>query len=350
MADSDITQPVVVLRAGPMPSHYIGLEYLLRKNGITLKYFEYNIFRQAIDLIKGRNFVLFRNIVFLLGLLVGRKKKIVLGIAPYDKNLRWLNFFLSRHVVYYHTSHAFWDGSRMPCPTKSIKYQNFWKKFITETVRHVFAVSEASKDSLINNGYSTDEKISVVNHAMPFEIKRSDIERRKNSFLYVGRLSPEKGLLELCEFFQRNPNLSFTIIGDGKERRMIESYAARCKNIIYNGAINNFEELITYYLSHDVLLLNSKKTSGGEELFGMTIFEAMAYGCIPIAINHVGPREIIANLHNGILCDEGSIIDGIGIFLKMTEEQRSDLRQNALKRGQDFQPSVIANRWTQILK
>ena len=337
------------------PSHVYALEYLLNQHNIRLEYREFNYYIQLGHAIKHLNFrdirKLLKNIGFLITLLFTSKRKIVFGIAPYNYFLKWLRFFLKRHSVYYFTSYTCWDQTRMARKKfYSPKILTIWKNFLNNNVKHIFAVSQLTRDELIKNGFSTFENISVVNHSYKENIEPSENETKTNKFIYAGRLENKKGISELLCIFAKHPQTDFTLVGKGKLENIVEQAAKKYDNIHYIKYLKGLEKIIPIYKKNSFLVLNSQREGGWEELFGITIIEGMACGLIPITTNHPGPKEIITSYQNGIICDEGTIEKGIDYALNMKNEEFLKMKQKAISRGKEFKSSIISEKWNKILQ
>ena len=165
----------------------------------------------------------------------------------------------------------------------------------------------------------------------------------------MGRLTENKGIIELLEIFEKRRDAFFTIVGDGPLSDIVQQYARRCENITYLGYIKGLHNIIPLYQKHCFMVLNSKKTKQWEELFGIMLIEGMACGCVPISIKHTGPKEIITDGVDGFLYEEGGIEQGVIHGIQLTEEQYSQYRKNAIKRGSDFYYKKIMDKWEKIL-
>ena len=73
----------------------------------------------------------------------------------------------------------------------------------------------------------------------------------------------------------------------------VTTSAKKYENIQYHGFKKNKSDLRELYLKSSFIILPSKKQSDWEELFGISLIEAMYCGLIPISSNHIGPKEII---------------------------------------------------------
>lgn len=335
------------------PSHYHALKYLLEENDYKLLFYEIPTVRSFIYLFlpnKDKRF--FRNFFFLFRMCFSSGQKVILGIAPYNWLLLPLLFVLRKHQLYYHTSYSCWDGTRMAHSVLvSSSVLKKWKLFTKERVRHIFAVSNKTRDELIKNGYAKTDKISVVNHSYTEKVFPSPHRIKDKSFLYVGRLTENKGIIELLDLFaKKTDNSQLTVIGSGNLEKNVRSYEQRYSNIHYRGYVAGFSNLIPLYKANSFLLLNSHRSNSWEELFGMVIIEAMACGCIPITTNHPGPKEIITDGVNGLICPEGAISNGIEKALLFSQHKYEKMRNSAIIKGSEYYYKNLAYRWKAILE
>lgn len=344
---------VYILHKNGANNHYTALKFLLQKQNIDLQYREFSVISKSFKSITKFDGKLFYkqmiNAAFLIGLLFSKNKKIVLGIAPFDSKLGSLLKYLKNHQVYYHTSWTYWDKSFHPKTKKNTpKVFNIWKDFIENKALHIFAVTQQTKNQLLQN-YKVDEsKINIVYHSMDEAFtKKVEPNRIRNSFIYLGRLVPQKGIEEIIDFFTKNTNYQITIIGNGKLKELVEKCASKYKNISYKNHTNNKEALTKELSQHEYVLLNSKKNKKWEELFGLIIIESMAQGLIPIAPNHSGPKEIISD-DIGYIFKEGDLHEALDQITAITtfDNTKSD---NARKKSEFYLPQNIANNWRPIL-
>lgn len=74
---------------------------------------------------------------------------------------------------------------------------------------------------------------TIIPHFVP-DHKYASIHK-DNYFIFAGRLSEEKGILELVDVFQKLPDLQLYIVGDGPLRKTVEKNAVLSKNITIFG-------------------------------------------------------------------------------------------------------------------
>ncbi len=344
---------VYILHKTGADSHYVALHHLLKQHNHTLEYREFSVFSKIFKSLVKFNFKLFKkqliNMAFLTGLLFSKNKKIVLGIAPFDSKLIGLLKILKHHKVYYHTSWTYWDKTFHPkTKNNSPKVLNTWRNFLEDKAKHIFSVTQKSKQQLLENYAINEEKINVVYHALNPEFsERLAISKKENSFIYYGRLVPQKGIEEILIFFDKHKEATLTLIGDGEQRNLAEKYAASHPNITHTAHISDKKKLITILAGHQYLLLNSKKTSKWEELFGLVIIESMSQGVVPVSSSHSGPKEIISE-NTGYLFEEGEMEATLKNILDKSNSDEEKAAQ-CIKTSRRFLPEHIAERWQAIL-
>lgn len=85
------------------------------------------------------------------------------------------------------------------------------------------------------------------------------------------------------------------------------------------------------------------------EGFGLTLVEAMAAGCIPIAYDiEYGPRDIITEGIDGMIVPDGDVdalASAIVALRTMDEDTIGRMRAAAISRARDFSPTSIVRRW-----
>ena len=125
----------------------------------------------------------------------------------------------------------------------------------------------------------------------------------RKDFLFVGRLSPEKGIHLLLDAFRNSP-FTLRIIGDGPMQEEVEACAADYPNILYLGRQD--KQQIIRYLHHCQALVF---TTVGFEQFGLVIIEAFSCGTPVIGPDTGSPAELIIEGYNGLHFRTGSVPD-----------------------------------------
>ena len=105
--------------------------------------------------------------------------------------------------------------------------------------------------------------------------------------LYVGRVSKEKNLDDLC---QHQNEFNIVIVGDGPYRKELENRYNRVEFVGYKMGT----ELANHYASADVFCFPSRN-----DTFGIVMIESMSLGVPVAAYDVTGPKDVIVNGVNG---------------------------------------------------
>lgn len=108
--------------------------------------------------------------------------------------------------------------------------------------------------------------------------------------LFVGQLRNYKGVPVLLEAVAGRNDLTLTVAGSGPladdyRRRAIDSGTG---NVAFTGRVTD-DELAQLYLEHDVIVVPSTTRA---EAFGLVLLEGMAAGCVPVASDLPGVRDV----------------------------------------------------------
>jgi len=170
------------------------------------------------------------------------------------------------------------------------------------------ALSEFSKDLFIEGGLPED-RIFIKPNFIKDPIQNNDTlslnQEKKNEFLYVGRISDEKGVEQIVECWLRfKPDSRLVIAGDGPMKKQLESKSKGADNIEWLGQISRDD--ILERLSTAKVLLFPTKCYEGQPLI---LLEAMSVGC-PVITSRIGnPRNMIDDGETGFHYKPGDIDD-----------------------------------------
>jgi glycosyltransferase involved in cell wall biosynthesis len=356
---------VYVLHQLEAEKHYEGLKYYCNSNGYVFKFRLFSIKFLLLSGLKhlNRNKRLSRGIsdfCFLLKLPFLKRKNIVLGIAPYDYRMVFFNLLSKRHNLFYHTSWPYWDQSNFP----ERKFHSMfgkrilksWRCFLEENCKGIFCVSGYTETQLKIN-YKVSCPTVVVYHSIDSNLFHPAKQLNANSplkFLFVGRIVESKGIYELTNLADdmKNEGFSIGMAGDGVLAKDLKQIVENKTNVVFYGQVKR-ADLAEMYRTHDFLLCPSKKGTGWEELFGISIIEAMACGCVPVATNHVGPREIIKSAVDGFLIEDENIYNNlykqVSYLMQLDGSVIGDLKKNTIEKGQQFYTAEIAGRWAKTM-
>lgn len=336
---------IYVLHEYGEKSHYQALQTLLKEHGIALEFFKFACIKGSLKALFRRDWKKLkeemRSCLFLLRLLFTKGEKIVLGAAPFDYRLLAVRRVLLGHRVYYHTSWPYWDEVFYPKKRYVNRFvKREWSDFLNDQVEAIFCVTQQAKTN-IERYLEREKEVFVVYHAYDEKIFFNRNLQREITFMYAGRLVEQKGIKELLEIFSKREE-SLLIVGEGDLKEKVQQYAQKYANITYLPRQPK-KELAQLYNKSRYFLLNSQKRSFWEELFGMVLIESMACGSIPIATEHIGPKEILQNGRYGILYKEGELE---AVLKRLPKENRAFL---VTQRAQEFRLENIKRRWQRVL-
>ena len=138
---------------------------------------------------------------------------------------------------------------------------------------------------------------------------------RQDFFLFVGRLTQEKGIETLLNALTKC-DFKLTIIGDGPLRKLVEDAAQKNKAIHYLGPQSK-SEVISQMKNCRALIFPSVWYEG----FPLTILEAFSTGTPVIASSLGGMKEIIQNRMNGLHFIAGDVQDLISKIMEISAER-----------------------------
>ena len=176
---------------------------------------------------------------------------------------------------------------------------------------------------------------------------------KEKRLISVGRLSPEKGFIDLLKVYniliQEYPDWSLDIIGDGVERNNLEDYIK--KHNLDKVTLHGFQgkEYIDDVLDKSSIYVMTSFT----ESFGIVLLEAMSHGVPCIAYDSAeGAREIITSGDNGFLIKNRNI-DAMVLKIKNLIENEK-LRKNVGKAAREsinkYTSEVVGEEWFTLIE
>lgn len=194
----------------------------------------------------------------------------------------------------------------LPGSSKALKYANdpFYKVVKTlESINLSLADQVIVYSNILIKEWSLEKycrKIKIA-HEHFIDFTRFSViynyQERQNLVGYVGRLSEEKGVLNLIKAIPKiikwNPDIRFLIIGDGKLRNKIESYLIEnniINYVIFCGWVPHND--LPIYLNKMKLMILPSYSEG----LSNVILEAMACGT-PVLATPVGATSDVVEHH-----------------------------------------------------
>ncbi|WP_160068598.1 glycosyltransferase family 4 protein [Sphingobacterium bovisgrunnientis] len=230
-------------------------------------------------------------------------------------------------------------------PWKSVKmksldnsfFKTFWvaftyylhKKLGTwKQINKYLVFSKFMKTLILKSSKNIEEnQIALkVNAIEPTALKN---HTESNSFVFIGRLSIEKGIKTLLVAFVDRPDYNLEIYGDGPLIEEVKNTANNSNNIQYRG-FQNKEVLNQALASSQALIVPSVWFEG----MPMTVLEAYAAGT-PVIASKIGVLdEMIINGETGFHFAPGeveSLITILDKFSGLSDQSKQVISKNCIK-------------------
>ena len=143
--------------------------------------------------------------------------------------------------------------------------------------------------------------------------------------LYVGRLSEEKGILNIIKACIKSET-RIKVAGTGPLKEYVGNLANNHNNIEVLG-FQNQEQLSKLYKKAKALVTASKMY----ESFGLVIIESFSYGTPVIAPAFGNAGELVTDKYNGLHYDLNNVEDLENTINKLNDANQESLRRNARK-------------------
>ncbi len=186
------------------------------------------------------------------------------------------------------------------------------------------ALTSHSRDVFVAAGLPKSKIVVKPNFVRPDPGQRA---REGAGAVYVGRLSPEKGIGVLLDaWLEQQCSIPLTIIGDGPMRDQVSAAVAENSRIRWLGQLP-FESVLEKIRDSQMLIMPSI----WYETFGRSMIEAFAAG-VPVIASDIGAmREVVSDGQNGLYFRAGDakdLADKI-LFLIQNDEFRITMGNNA---------------------
>jgi glycosyltransferase involved in cell wall biosynthesis len=202
-----------------------------------------------------------------------------------------------------------------------------WKMVNTHICLTDFAV-ELFQQS--NFGIERSKFVVKPNFTVAPSVQMTNL--RGNHFLFVGRLSEEKGILTLLKAFKELP-YELRIAGDGPLLHLVKTTARETNNIVYLGTLSR-ENVLTELVKSQALAFPSICFEG----LPMTIIESFSCSTPVITSNLGAMSSLIENQSNGLHFEAGntnSLKQVILKFVSLSDSEKIKMQQNALHSYQE---------------
>lgn len=236
-----------------------------------------------------------------------------------------------------------------------------WRYLRAERKRKLYLYDNCNKYVMLSKNYiseiskrlgikSKENKFRFINNPIILPLRSIDNVKSKE-ILFVGRLVNEKRVDKILKIwrciYNLYPDYSLSIVGDGPERNNLEKMAIKLglNNVKFYG----FQNPVEFYMRSKIFLMTSKF-----EGWGMTLMEAMCYGCIPFVENNFSSlTDIIQDKITGVILPEKASIRQWTKELSLLMGNEGELERISAKAKEKvkiFSVENIANQWEKLFK
>lgn len=194
--------------------------------------------------------------------------------------------------------------------------------------------------------------------AQPYPRQRLELEEKDFIIVYSGRLTKEKGILELILAIHQlnNANIKLLVIGANaygvkqKTTKFIQNLqdeASKIQDRIKFTGFINYQEVPSYLKMADIAVVPSM----WEEPFGLTVVEAMAAGLPLITTRSGGIPEICEGV--ATIIDRNNLVDNLAnaiLDLYHQPDKRRLMAKASLERSKSFDKEIYAKGYFEAIE
>ncbi len=207
-----------------------------------------------------------------------------------------------------------YDGSSPNSDFRDSKIRTLFRRVMSRYADAFVANSYGAKDYLIDGLGANKEIVFTKTYLVPDattlqqnleKVETVEPQLKRPIFLYVGRITPRKGikaLLEACSFLQSQGyrDYGLLIVGTGEQREELEAFI-RDRNleaqVKWVGWVD-YGRLGAYFQQADVFVFPTF-----EDIWGMVALEAMVFSKPVLCSKWAGASELVIDGKNGYIFD-----------------------------------------------
>ena len=273
------------------------------------------------------------------------------------------NFFLILYAFWLRAKSS-WKGKKVKLisynhpmlisgPGRITWIDEFLTWFYYRFYDRIIFYTEKSHEKMVRAGVINKKKAFWANNTIDTSgvskhYKFSYPNPNQPTILFIGRLTPEKNLEALFDYYfelkeqlqKEGKNLTLIIIGDGPQQNLVKNAIIKDSSIEWTGSLVNESEISPYMQRASLVFVPGHS--------GLSINHAFCYGRPYFTLDYIGhPPEIdyLENGYNGFIMSKSKVenIKMIRTFLLSSEEKIYD---NAYKTGQ----KLSTENWCRKIK
>lgn len=207
-----------------------------------------------------------------------------------------------------------------------------------------------TKVKVLYNGIDT-QRFSAGYYDKRNERKKLGFSEQDFIFLYVGRVVPEKGVMELIEAFKKVKltNKKLVIIGNSSDKKFYTKIIKMINEDIILKKFVDYADIPKYYAIADVGIIPSICN----EAFGMVVVECLSMGK-PVIISDRGALEEVTNKSCSKVAkyDKNyttNICKAMQSYGKMNDEERKEQEYEAILNAKKFDKSIYIQNFLKLI-
>ncbi len=248
-------------------------------------------------------------------------------------------------IISYHTPLVHYT-SYAPLPffiLRNARLVNYLERLVYNQFNMTIVPTEGVKKELIRRGFTgpfgffpTCLDLQSLPHPSRRDLKDFEARynlTRKKVILFVGRMSPEKGVNQILQLIpaiiKEEPNTHFLMVGTGP---FLEDYKQKCrqmnltKYVTFTGYLNDYDLFTAINLAQIGLIFVNEA-----QIFDMTILEYWNYGLPLIIRKAMGIEEVVEDQYTGLLFSSMQEAKRNILLLLKDDELRTKIRNNCRK-------------------
>jgi len=239
-------------------------------------------------------------------------------------------------------------------PNTAFAVKNFFtrqREYVLGSDR-VIAVSNAVKNSLLEETFAPDEKIVVVHNGInPQNCDESKKGHGTVNLIYVGKMIRSKGVFNLINVLAGTQfaDIKLHMVGGGRDLEELKKYSNSkhlSEKIVFYGNISP-EEVVPLMFKNDIFVMPTLRIEG----FPMTLVEAMFAG-LPIVANNIGGNsDAVLDGETGFLTDPENLNDFREKLVKLVKDKELIHKMSLKAReraNSEFTTDIMVNKYESI--
>jgi len=238
-----------------------------------------------------------------------------------------------------------WQGVAYRCYRNSVPASlavwnlityNRWRKTWEKDVDAFITPSQFAAQKLIEIGIP-ENRLYVKPNVTPDPLLEETIPPfpQEPTFLFIGRLSPEKGVMNLLNAWEKLAKLQWklNIVGDGEQRVTLEQFVTEksLTNVYFLGYQSKTEVVKNIKTATAIVV-----PSQWYETFGRVVIEAFACGRPVLASNLGALAELIQDHETGFLISHNTLENWVE-FLEWSGNHPLEIKEMGRKARQIYQ-------------